>query len=321
MANAEQVKALIKSHYTNDTERFTTLALQVAAAEAKKGHNALAGDIRKLVERGKKSTTPLRLVSSNNHVKDLLHSIEPRHRLSALVAHQELRNHLERILHEFRQRTKLEKYGLSHRRKILLTGPPGTGKTMTANVIAHELNLPLYIIHTDRLITKYMGETASKLRYVFEYISSNLGVYFFDEFDAIGAERARDNDVGEMRRILNSFLQFLEEDSSPSFLLAATNHIAIIDQALFRRFDDILIYELPSHSDIVHLVKNRLANFTIKFNPENIPVSYYRGLSHSEVTQACDDAIKFTILGGHKFIKKDTLLEMLKARKRVYDLK
>lgn len=321
MASAEQIKALIKSHYTSDSERFTTLALQVAASEARKGHGTLAADIKQLVTKGKKKANPLRALSGNQQLDDLLQFSEPRHRLPELVADDELKERLDRIVHEFRQRAKLEKHGLSHRRKILLTGPPGTGKTMTAGAIAQELDLPFYVIYTDKIITKYMGETAAKLRQVFDFISANLGVYFFDEFDAIGAERSRDNDVGEIRRVLNSFLQFLEQDDSASFVLAATNHVTMLDQALFRRFDDVLFYELPTQEEVIQLICNRLANFKIKFSPKALPIRSYEGLSHAEITQACDDAIKASILSGDTLIKKDVLLKMLTARKRVYGIK
>jgi len=321
MASADQIKALIKSHYTSDSERFTTLALQVAAAEARKGHGTLAADIKQLVTKGKKLTNPLRALSGNLPLSDLMQFSEPRHKLSELVANDDLKELLARIIHEFRQRAKLEKHGMSHRRKILLTGPPGTGKTMTAAAIAQELGLPFYVIYTDKIITKYMGETAAKLRQVFDFISSNLGIYFFDEFDAIGAERSRDNDVGEIRRVLNSFLQFLEQDESASFVLAATNHVSILDQALFRRFDDVLFYELPNRKEVIQLIGNRLANFKIRFAPSTIPFNVYEGLSHAEITQACDDAIKASILNGDSLIIKDVLLRMLTARKRVYGIK
>ncbi|MEM7571325.1 MAG: ATP-binding protein [Bacteroidota bacterium] len=321
MASAEQIKALIKSHYSSDSDQFTTLALQVAASEARKGHTNLAADIKQLVTRGKKNTWPLRALASKNGLDDILQAVEPTSRLSTLIANNDLKEGLERIILEFKQRSKLEKHGLSHRRKILLTGPPGTGKTMTATIIAKELGLPLYLIYTDKIITKYMGETAAKLRQVFDFISMQLGVYLFDEFDAIGAERSRDNDVGEIRRVLNSFLQFLEEDDSPSFVIAATNHLSLLDQALFRRFDDVLFYYLPTKFEVVELIRNRLANFGFKFKLENIPAKNYEGLSHAEITQACDDAIKASILSGKVTIQKPMLLKMLTARKQVYGIK
>ena len=129
---------------------------------------------------------------------------------------------------------------------------------MTASVLASELRLPLYIIQIDKIITKFMGETSSKLRQIFKLIESHRGVYFFDEFDSIGTDRSLENEVGEMRRVLNSFLQFLEGDASDSIIITATNNISLLDRALFRRFDDIIYYDLPNNDEIIELKKEVL---------------------------------------------------------------
>lgn len=316
MATADQIKSLIKSHYEQDQERFTTIALQLAAAEARKGHGNLAHDIKSIIDSSKKS--PLKVLTTNSRLSDLIQLVEPQYRLSQLILSPELNSRIEKILKEYLQRTKLQKHGLTHRRKILLTGPPGTGKTLTASVIAREVNIPFYVILTDKLITKYMGETAAKLRQIFDFISENLGVYFFDEFDAIGTERSRDTDVGEMRRVLNSFLQFLELDTSNSFVIAATNNLSLLDQALFRRFDDVLFYHLPGQKEIYQLIENKLAGFKYDFAADSIPLAQIAGLSHAEVAQACDDAIKETILADKKKIAKSTLISTLHHRKEIY---
>lgn len=169
----------------------------------------------------------------------------------------------------------------------------------------------------DKLVTKFMGETSAKLRQIFEMIRQHRGVFLFDEFDAIGAERSRDNDVGEMRRVLNSFLQFIEKDESGSIIIAATNTHRLLDQALFRRFDDILQYHLPTSNEIESLLVNRLGPFkgTLKVK---VLADKAKGLSHSEITQACHDAIKDTILSGKGKVTKDLLSAMLDDRKAAY---
>lgn len=169
----------------------------------------------------------------------------PEERLNRLVLSADNLGKINRILHEQKQRDRLSGYGMIPRHKMLLVGPPGTGKTLTASVLATELRLPLFVVRLDGLITKYMGETASKLRLIFDAIAETRGVYLFDEFDALGAQRACDNDIGEIRRVLNSFLQFLEKENGASIIIAATNHPEILDRALFRRFDDVIIYDLP----------------------------------------------------------------------------
>ncbi len=317
MATAEQIKSLIRSHLSDQPEQFFTIALQVAAHEAKKGHQSLAHEIRSLVDKAK-ARPPARVIPFNPDLDHLVLTSEPKERLGALVQSDEMRGRIERILREYRQKAKLEKHGLSHRRKILLAGPPGTGKTLTAAVLAGELGLPLFTILMDKIVTKFMGETSGKLRQIFDVIQERRGVYLFDEFDAIGGERSRENDVGEMRRVLNSFLQFIERDSSDSLIVAATNNPRILDQALFRRFDDVLHYHLPEKAEIELLIENRLGSFRAKKMQIETSVKMAESLSHAEIAQGCDDAIKETILTDRKTVTATLLKQMLQERRSAY---
>jgi SpoVK/Ycf46/Vps4 family AAA+-type ATPase len=320
MSTAEQLKALIKSHFDDDSDRFFTISMQLAAHEARQGHATTATDIRNLIDQAKARKSGFKLVSFNHDFDDLLFVSEPRNKLAELVMPTPLRKRIERITLEYRQRAKLKQHGMKPRRKILLAGPPGTGKTLTASVLAGELHLPLSVILMDKLVTKFMGETGSKLRQVFLRISQEQGVYLFDEFDAIGGERSKDNDVGEMRRVLNAFLQFLERDVSDSLIIAATNNPKILDQALFRRFDDVLHYQAPTGEEIIHLVRNRLATFmAISASSTKTIAKTASGLSHAEITQACDDAIKDVILDGREMrVTSARLCAMFKERHAAY---
>jgi len=250
MATADQLKSLVKAHIDQDDERFKTVVLQIAAAEARQGHTTIARELKELLE--KTAARKGKILGFSNQNQLLLMSM-PNHKLSELIVSDEISERIERILTEFRNRKKLGKYGMMNRRKILIEGNPGTGKTLTASIIASELGLPLFTIQMDKLVTKFMGETSVKLRQIFDSIESVTGVYLFDEFDAIGADRSMDNEVGEMRRVLNSFLQFIEQDESDSIIIAATNNHKILDMALFRRFDDVLHYALPTTTELAQL--------------------------------------------------------------------
>ncbi|RYZ78555.1 MAG: AAA family ATPase, partial [Proteobacteria bacterium] len=210
MATAEQIKSLIRSHVSDDEERFYTVVLQVAAHEAQQGHGALAHDIREIIDKARRSRRS-NLIKFPQDLSGMVFAEEGATPLSALVMPQELRDRIARIIHEHRQQEKLKSHGLTNRRKILLVGPPGTGKTMTARVLSHELHMPLFTIQVDKLVTKFMGETSAKLRQIFDLIRDRPGIYLFDEFDAIGGDRSLDSDVGEMRRVLNALLQFIEQ--------------------------------------------------------------------------------------------------------------
>jgi SpoVK/Ycf46/Vps4 family AAA+-type ATPase len=315
MANADQIKALIKTHYEGESEKFTTTALQVAAHEAKLGHTNLADEIRKIIDKSKLNR--LRLKPLNQNLEGLVLQVEPFERLSDLIVSDKISERIQRIINEFNQVEKLKRHNLQNRRKILLSGPPGTGKTMTASIIANELDLPLYVILMDKMVTKFMGETSAKLRQVFDAIEEKQGVYLFDEFDAIGTHRGKDNDVGEMRRVLNSFLQFIERDNSESIIIAATNNLNLLDQALFRRFDDVLHYQLPSDKEKELLIKNRLGNYIGKININTI-ISNLDSLSHAEISQACFDAIKESILTDKDKVEELLMNKMINDRKSAY---
>lgn len=316
MATAEQIKTLIQSHFDRNDDRFQTTVLQLAAYEAKQGHSELAREIRTIIDKARSS--PGKVVPLNKEFSELIHSTVVDHKLSELVVTEELKARVERIMKEFRQRDKLKKHGMNNRRKILLVGPPGTGKTMTAAVLAGELQLPFCTILMDKMVTKFMGETSVKLRQIFEAIAVNQAVYLFDEFDAIGTERSLDNDVGEMRRVLNSFLQFIEQDDSQSLIVAATNNPNLLDQALFRRFDDVLHYQLPGETEIRRLIRNRLGEFLESRLSWKEIVEKSNALSHAEIAKACDDAIKEAILNDRTKVDGVILTTMIDERITAY---
>lgn len=315
MATAEQLKALIRSHLSDDEERFYTLALQVAAHEAQQGHGALAHDIREIIDKERRARGSNVLLRFPQELAGMVFSEKTDVPFSALVLPDSLKERIHRVIHEHRQQEKLKSHGLSNRRKILLAGPPGTGKTMTARVLAHELRLPLHTIQVDKLVTKFMGETSAKLRQIFDLIRDETGVYLFDEFDAIGGERSMENDVGEMRRVLNALLQFIEQDASDSVIVAATNKPALLDRALFRRFDDVLSYEPPSAEDRRRLLENMLGGFKERSMSWGSILEESESLSHAEVGNAGRDAVKDAILNDRKTIATAALVKALKERK------
>ena len=187
---------------------------------------------------------------------------------------------------------------------------------MTASALAGELHLPLFTIVLDGLITKFMGETAAKLRLVFDAMQVTRGVYFFDEFDAIVARRGERQDVGEIRRVLNSFLQFLERDESHGLIVSATNHPELLDKALFRRFDDVIEYSFPDVGLAEVLLRTRLDRFDTRGLVWSEAAQNAVDLSQAEIVRAADDAAKSTLLRNGKRITSETLLEALMERRR-----
>lgn len=317
MATSEQVKALIKAHSNSDKNRFKTIVLQIAAYESQLKHDSVAKELKKMANELDTSTSNILQIGN---ISPYVREIECFERLVDLIVTDELNERIERILSEQRNKNKLRHHGLSNRRKILLEGNPGTGKTFSASVIAYETQLPLYSVQTDKLVTKFMGETSSKLRQLFDSMEKNVGVYFFDEFDAIGADRNLDNEVGEMRRILNSFLQFMEDDTSESIIIAATNNHKMLDQALFRRFDDVLHYDLPNELEIARIYNSKILGFQADFQTTKDLLNESCGLSQAEIIRICDDALKDAILNDVQ-ITEEQLLLLIKQRLLVYSSK
>lgn len=322
MATAQQVKALLKSYSEGDPEHFSSVALQIAAHAARGGKARLAKELRDLVDEIKQKQKQGRIGGAvpiarpTGELAGLVAVAYPKTRASEMVLGPTTRGSLERVNREYRNQAKLRSHGLSARRKLLLVGPPGCGKTMTASALAGDLKLPLFSVQLHGLITKYMGETAAKLCIVFDAMRDTRGIYLFDEFDAIGADRGTKNDVGEIRRVLNSFLQFLEQDDSDSMIIAATNYVAMLDEALFRRFDDVIHYDRPDEKQIDDLIRNRLQLLLQKRPSWKQIREAALGLSHAEIGRACDDAAKDCILNERKQIDTPMLVSVLKERRR-----
>ena len=330
MASSEHLKALIKSHISRDDGHFYSVAMQVAAHEAKLGHGKLAEELRDMIDAGKTRLSqdasgklvPIAgaLNSANKprgELANLLTVTHPANRLSDMVLDDLAAKQLARIIKEQRLLARIKEHGLSPRRKLLLVGPPGTGKTMTASALAGELGIPLFLVRLDSLITKFMGETAAKLRQVFDAIADLRGVYFFEEFDAIGSQRGTANDVGEIRRVLNSFLQMIEHDQSNSLIIAATNHPEVLDNALFRRFDDVVEYHLPTPAQALDLIRSRLGRFTPKPFKKDGLVEQAEGLSYAEICRAVDESIKEAIMHDQTKVQRVELGRALEERRLI----
>ncbi len=320
MATAEQIKALIRSHNSGDDEHFRAIAMQIAAAQARKGNARIAQELRELLDQAQRRQAPVgtpRAVPISRPAGELAGLVSasyPTTRLSDMVLSTGTRAQLNAVVQQYHQRELLRSHALNAKRKLLLIGPPGSGKTMSASAIAGECGLPLLFVQLHSLITKYMGETAAKLHLVFDAMIQTRGVYLFDEFDAIGAERSARNDVGEIRRVLNSFLQFLERDDSESIIIAATNFVGMLDKALFRRFDDIVRYKLPSPGMVRSLVENRLAAFDPAGVNWRTITTAARRLSQAEIIRACEDAARQAVLSGTHGVTTDSLKQSLDAR-------
>ncbi|WP_247651371.1 AAA family ATPase [Roseovarius autotrophicus] len=320
VSNAKQILAMLRSQAEGDQEQFYSIALQVAAGEARQGHRATAEEIRAAVDAarfqlGAKSSVPISFSRPRGDLDSLLDLREPGIRLADVVLNTSIKGHLDAVVLQQQRRDWLREHGKTPSRRLLFAGPPGSGKTMTAEALAGELRLPLFVIRLETLITRFMGETAAKLRLVFDEAQKRRGVYLFDEFDAVGSNRLATNDVAEMRRVLNSFLQFMEEPSATdSLLVAATNHPSLLDRALLRRFDEVLRFEMPRPEEVRAIIKTHLS-------PMKYPKLIWKaielsadGLSQAEIAHAAGEAVKEAILSERNQISTADLTRQLQKR-------
>lgn len=326
MAALEQIKSLIRSFGEGDESRFYATAMQIAAAEARQGHTALAEELKKMIDKAKLSKSKesvlikkLPVNSAQKELDDLLELIRPEVKLKDMVLSKNVRNSIQRVLDEQRKIDILESHGLTARRKLLFTGAPGCGKTMSAHVLASELGLPLFIIRLDGLISRYMGESIAKLRLVFDAMRDFRAVYLFDEFDSIGTSRSAGNEVGEIKRVLNSFLLQIEKDDSRSLIIAATNLPESLDVALFRRFDDIIQFPLPTEEDIYQLFDLEFTGFDLPYTIDLRKIAHQAiGLSFADIHRIVSDVWKDYLVYGDKNVSEEKILHYVEGRKRPF---
>jgi len=325
MAAAEQIKSLIKSFGEADESRFFATAMQIAATEARKGHAKFAQELKLLIERAKKtrsssfldSAKTISISKPKRELNELIEVFQPKIKLNDMILHKSVRESLDRIIQEQRKVDLLQQHNLMPRKKLLLTGSPGCGKTMTAQAMAGELGLLVFIIRLDGLISKFMGESISKLRMIFDAMEDHRGVYLFDEFDSIGSKRDQGQDVGEIKRVLNSFLINIEKDQSNSIIIAATNLPDSLDKALFRRFDDIIRFPQPKIQEIENVLLKHLSGFSLS-KKDALPsiAKDAFGLSNADIVRACEEAIKEMIITGKNKVSVTSLRKSLKKRKQ-----
>jgi len=300
--NAELLRRIVRSHRERDDEAFNRAVEKLIESERKQGHTHLAKDLSNLLKNGHSQqlvqtvstfTQPPRSKGEGLSLVDVRH---PSKSLRDIVLAEETRREIDRILEEFSKRETLASFGVEPKKKLLFFGPPGNGKTLCAEILAHELRLPLFYVRFDGLVASFLGETAANLRRVFDFAAQGLGILFFDEFDALGKSRDDHEDVGELKRVVNSFLQLLDNYGGPGPIIAATNYERLLDYALWRRFDGLVFFPQATEAQLTQYFSIRLGAFRLHgFRPLDA-ASWCQGASFSDASRTCTEALKTMIL-------------------------
>ena len=307
---ADVLKLLLQAHANGDETSFRKAALQLAAAESSAGHGRIADEIRAIIA-GLPAVpavpTPrpgpvYDIATPRGDLADVLEGGYREERLRDIVLRADVRDLILRVVQENRSRSRLERFGVSPRRRLLFHGAPGGGKTLAAAVLAGEMGLPLMTIRFDALFSRFLGATAVQLRAVFAEMPRRPAVYLFDEFDAVGKARGDAQDVGEMNRVVTAFLQLVDADVSGSLIVAATNHVELLDRAVFRRFDLIVPFDRPTLEQIAALLYLRLGTLGLDAARADELAALAHGWSFADVARACDDAVRSMALDGREVV-------------------
>lgn len=315
------VKLLLQSHAIGDEASFRKAALQLAAAESSAGHVRVADEIRAIISRmpATRARVPgpvVDIAAPRGELADILEGGHRDERLRDIILPADVRERLLRVISENRSRDRLERFGVSPRRRLLFHGAPGCGKTLAAAVLAGEMGLPLMTVRFDALFSRFLGATAVQLRAIFAEMPRRPGVYLFDEFDSVAKARGDSQDVGEMNRVVTAFLQLVDADVSSSILVAATNQVELIDRAVFRRFDVIVPFEKPTGNQLAELFKLRLGHVGLHDTEAGDLAARADGWSFADAARACDDALRTMALGDRADVTESDVLQALEELSR-----
>jgi SpoVK/Ycf46/Vps4 family AAA+-type ATPase len=319
---ADILKLLLQSHAEGDESSFRKAALQLAAAESTAGHVRVAEEIRAIIAKMpatsvRKKMPVVDIAAPRGDLADILEGGHREERLRDIVLRPEAEETLKRVLSENRSRARLERFGVSPRRRLLFHGAPGCGKTLAAAVLAGEMGLPLMTVRFDALFSRFLGATAVQLRAIFAEMPRRPGVYLFDEFDSVAKARGDSQDVGEMNRVVTAFLQLVDADMSGSILVAATNHVELLDRAVFRRFDVIVPFDNPTREQLADLMKLRLSTVGLRDDAATRLAAHAECWSFADVARACDDAVRTMALDDREEIsERDVVLAFEELKRR-----
>ena len=326
---SDLLKRLMTAIAMESQQDLDKLAQTMVDVEKEYGHMRLADELERILADTKpapQSRKERNAASSNRQLQSLPVNRRGESLLATMVQRDALEHHIvlppaieqrfSRIENEYAARERLSIHGLRPRKTILLYGPPGCGKTLSAQRVAWNVGLPLMKVRFDALVSSYFGESATNLRSVFDAAKEQPCVLLLDECDFIARSRIGSKDIGEVSRIVNTLLQLMEDYDAPGLLIATTNIEKSLDQALFRRFDDVFRVPLPGKVEIKKLLRMTLSGVELATGVKwDDIVDRLEGLSAAMVVKAAQSAAKSAVLGGKPAVEQSHLLDSISELK------
>lgn len=331
----ELLKRLFRAIASSDQEAIDKLTWVVIEDERKKGHTLLAQQLENIQKKQKKElvsdeknsqTTTSENLPSLTELPTSKRSLLP---LVTVIPREKQRHHIilpetiearfSRIEREYAARDRLANYGLRYKQRILLYGSPGCGKTLSAERLAWNTGLPLLKVRFDAIVSSFLGETANNLRLVFEKASSAPCLLFFDECDYIAKSREDTQEVGEIKRVVNTFLQILDEyESNSGLLVAATNLNKSLDTALWRRFDDLIYIPKPGEQELISIIKQTLSSVEVGTINWSKIIEKMKDFSAAQAVRVAEDAAKRAILDREGLVIQEHLISAIEETKYIW---
>ena len=315
MARSDLLISLVKAGTTGDRRGFQTAAEAIIAEERAKRHDVLADRLAKAIQsNGNGSPNPNVVPRDASHRgREFVSEITPRRRLDDLVLPEITRTAARQLVEEQHRASLLRSHSLEPKHSALLVGPPGNGKTSLAEAIAESLAVPFFVVRYESIIGSFLGETASRLRRVFDYVRTIPCVLFFDEFDAIGKERGDIHETGEIKRVVTSLLMQIDELPSYVVVLAATNHSELLDRAVWRRFELRLSLPRPSQKQLAAFLADLSARSSIELGIRpQLAASRLGAISYGEAEQFFLDLARRQVLSLGERLAAEIAREQLK---------
>ena len=313
---AELVENLILAHCSGDEHQFSDAVSKLVRDEEKKGNTPTASRLRRAYEKRKSNDSEFEMTASGSNLfysssaaypaprdKDslleLYEIVRSNIPLTEVILPESQKKIISQIVFEQKNAVSLLEHNVSPINRVLLCGPPGCGKTMTAYAIAHELDLPIAYVRLDGLVSSYLGQTSTNLRKVFDAVRNSRVVLFLDEFDAIAKKRDDTNEMGELKRVVTTLLQNFDNMPANVLLIAATNHDHLLDPAIWRRFNVTITLETPSLEQRKEMVQKAVTHYGIKGKINiNTLAKVTEGISGAQIEELMTAAAKKYIIAG-----------------------